>query len=139
MTRARQLSRLLTLALALGTAGCGKLREVSACRSIARQVNTAADEVEALSKAKPVDELRLAKRYAELAKALEPRSAGQAPLALAVRDYVVILHGTEAGLRTQAQLLKTPNGRLNESRRELERLAKREHAAATRIDVECHN
>lgn len=139
MTRARPLSTALVLALALGTAGCGKLREVSACRSIARQVNAAADDVDALAKQKPVDDLRLSKRYGELAKALEPRSAGQTPLANAVRDYVIILHGTETALRTQGQLMKTQYPKLTESRRELERLAKREHAAATRIEVECHN
>ena len=143
MTRVRQLPSWIalapTLGLVLGAAGCGKFREVSACRSVARQVNGAADEIDALAKAKPPDELRIAKRHGELAKALQPRATGETPLAAAVRDYVAILHGTETALRAHDQLAKTPYPKMTDSKREIERLAKREHATATRIDAECHN
>jgi hypothetical protein len=139
MSRVTPLSHGLALMLSLGAVGCGKFREVSACRSVAHEVNAAADEVDALSKAKPVDEARVAKRYAALAKALAPRGAGETPLALAVRDYISVLRGYENALRNHALLLQTPYPRIMEARRELDRLSKREHAAATRIDAECHN
>ena len=129
----------LLVALALGATGCGKFREISACRGVEREVNTAVGEIETLAKAKPLDELRVAKRYATLAKALEPRSLGEKPLALAVRDYIVILRATETTLQNHVQVAKTPYGRPTEQRRELERLVKREHAAAARLDAECHN
>ena len=133
------LTLLLALALGLGNAGCGKFREISACRGVEREVNTAVDEIEALARAKPIDEVRIAKRYAALAQALQPRSVGEKPLALAVRDYIVILRATETTLKNHIEASKLQYGRPNEPRRELERLVKREHAAAARLDVECHN
>jgi hypothetical protein len=130
---------LLAFVLGASTIGCGKFREVSACRSIAREVNTAMDEIEPLSKQRPLDEPRIAKRYAALAQALKPRTLGESPLAAAVRDYVATLQATDVALRNHAQTLKTQYGKLNDPRRELERLVKREHAAATRIEVECEH
>jgi LmbE family N-acetylglucosaminyl deacetylase len=130
-------SLLVVLALGVSATGCGKFREVSACRSLARDVNRAVDEIEALSKAKPLDEPRIAKRYATLAQTLQPRSLGEKPLAQAVRDYVSVLQATDTTLRTHATALKTQYGRVSEPRRELERLVKREHAATARIEVEC--
>lgn len=130
---------LLALALGLSATGCGKFREISACRSLAHEVNGAMDEIEALAKAKPVDEPRIAQRYATLAKALQPRAQGETPLAQAVRDYIVLLQATDAALRNHAAARKTQYGKVTEPRRELERLVKRERAAATRIDVECEH
>ena len=127
------------VALATLATGCGKFREVSACRSIAREVNAAMDEIEPLSKARPMDDERIAKRYAALAKALEPRTRGESPLAVALRDYVAVLQATDVALRSHAQALKTQYGKVNDPRRELDRLVKREHAAAARIDVECQH
>jgi hypothetical protein len=129
----------LALALGLSALGCGKFREISACRSIAHEANGALDEIEALSRAKPMDEPRIAQRYATLAKALQPRAQGESPLALAVRDYIVVLQGTDAALKNHAAALKTQYGKVNEPRRELDRLVKREHAAVARIDVECQH
>jgi hypothetical protein len=129
----------LVLALALSATGCGKFREISACRSVARDVNGALDEIEKLSHDKPIDEVRIAKRYATLAQALQPRSQGETPLAQAVRDYIAILNATDLTLRNHAQALKTQYGKVTEPRRELERLIKREHAAVIRIDVECQH
>jgi hypothetical protein len=127
----------LLLALALGSAGCGKFRQISACRGVVREVNSAMDELDALAKARPLDEPRLAKRYATLAKALEPRAQGKTPFAQAVHEYVLVLHATDTSLRNHASALKLPAGRVGDPRRELERLVKREHAAVARIDVEC--
>lgn len=129
----------LLMVLALSATGCGKFREISACRSVARDVNSALDEIETLSHAKPVDEPRIAKRYATLAKTLEPRSLGETALAQAVRDYIAILQATDAAVRNHAAALKTQYGKVTEPRRELERLIKREHAAVVRIDVECQH
>lgn len=137
MSRSARFPLLLALALGLAATGCGKFREISACRAIAREVNGAMDEIEALSKAKPVDEARIAKRYATLAQSLQPRAQGDNSLAQAVRDYIVVLQATDAALRNHAAAVKAPSGRANEPRRELDRLVKRDHAAAVRIDVEC--
>lgn len=128
---------LLALSLALGNVGCGKVREISACRAIAREVNAAVTEIEGISKVKPVDEPRIAKRYAALAKALEPHATGQTALANALRDYVNVVQATDVALRNHAQALQTQYGKVGEPRRELERLVKREHAATARIQVEC--
>ncbi len=129
----------LLLAVVLGATGCGKFREISACRGVEREVNAAVGELETLGKAKPVDELRVAKRYAALAQALQPRSVGEAPLALAVRDYIVVLRAIETTLKNHVEAGKTQYGRPAEPRRELDRLVKREHAAAARLEAECHN
>ena len=129
----------LLLAFALAGTACGKFREISACRGVEREVNTAVGELEMLGKARPIDELRVAKRYAALAQALQPRSVGEAPLALAVRDYIVVLRATETALKNHVEAAKTQYGRPAEPRRELERLVKREHAAAARLEAECHN
>jgi hypothetical protein len=139
MTCPRAATSLLLLALSLLSAGCGKLREVSACRGLARDVNTAISEIEGLSRQKPVDETRIAKRYAQLATTLGPRGVGDKSLAQAVRDYIAILKATDAALRVHAEAAKVPYARVAEPRRELERLVKREHIAVARIDVECHN
>ncbi|HYQ17540.1 MAG TPA: hypothetical protein VEQ58_17325 [Polyangiaceae bacterium] len=132
-------SLLLALLAGASTLGCGKLREVSLCRGIASDVNQALDDIELMSKAKPLDELRIARRYAALATTLTPRSVGEKPLAVAVRDYITVLHATEAAVRNHDNVQKTQPTRIGEPRRELERLVKRDHAAAARIDVECHN
>jgi hypothetical protein len=138
MSGPKLLPRLL-IALALSATGCSKFREISACRSVARDVNSALDEIETLSHAKPLDEPRIAKRYAALAQTLQPRSLGETPLAQAVRDYVAMLKATEVALHNHAQAVQTPNGKVTEPRRELERLIKRERAAVVRIDVECQH
>ncbi len=127
----------LSLAVASSSLGCGKVREISACRAIAREVNGAVTEIEGLAKAKPLDEPRIAKRYAALAKALEPRTAGVAPVAVALRDYVGVVQATDQAIRNHAQALQTQYGKVSEPRRELERLVKREHAAIARLQVEC--
>jgi hypothetical protein len=127
----------LTALLSACAGGCSKLRQVSACRAVAREVNGAVGEIEALSHAKTVDEARIAKRYGELARALEPRSVGVTPLAGAVRDYVTVVRATETTLKSRVEAAKLPYAKSNESTRELERLVKREHAAVSRIDVEC--
>jgi len=134
----RAAAGLVLLPILLTQSGCGKLREVSACRSLTREVNGALDEIEIMSKAKPFDEVRIANRYGALAKALEPRAVGESPLAQAVRDYIAVLKGTEKSLKDHDQANKTPYGRIQDPRRELERVVKRERAAVIRIDVECH-
>jgi len=138
-SRLARLARLAPLALALSQTACGKLREISACRNVAREVDAAVDEVEALSKAKPMDEPRIAKRYAALAKALQPRAVGNDPLAEAVHEYVLVIQATDVALRNHALAGKTQFGKVGEPRRELERLVKREHAAVVRIEVECQH
>lgn len=132
--------RLLVIGLALAATGCGKIREISACRSLAREVNTTLAEIEAMNKQPSADqELRMAKRYAELAKQLEPRSVGTTGLATTLHEYVSVLRATEAALKSHAEASKNHStARVNETKRELDRLVKRERAAVTRIDVECH-
>lgn len=130
----------LCLALALGLTGCSRVREISACRALAREINPALDEIEALSKIQgPDSQRRMAKRYAELALRIEPHGAGATQLAGAVRDYTELLQATDAALRTHADLVQAgAPTHANEPRRELDRLVKRERILAARIDAECH-
>lgn len=129
-------SLLLFLALLTSaTLGCGRVREISRCKEVVRQVNGALDEIEKLAAAKPVDEPRIAKRYGELAKALVPHAQGESPLAVAVRDYVAVLQSTEAAVSAHAAA--SGKGRVADARRDLEKAAKRERAAASRLETEC--
>lgn len=139
MARSKSPPRLLAVALALSALGCGKWREISLCRSVARDANQALDEIEALSKATPVDEPRIAQRYGKLAATLAPRAAGERPLPAALREYIAVLQATETALKNHDAAQKAQSPRLAESRRELERLVKRERAATIRIETECHN
>lgn len=129
---------LLALALvALSTTGCSRVREISACRAIVREVNGALDDVEKLAALKPLDEAQIARRYGALAKALGPYTQGESGLAAALRDYVAVVQSTQAAVEAHAAAVAT-QGRVAEARRELERLTKRERAAASRLDIECH-
>jgi hypothetical protein len=130
----------LVAALGVSSTGCGKVREISDCRGLAQEVNLALDEIEALAKKPSPDrEAQLAKRYGELAKRLEPRSQGTTPLALTLREYVAVLRATETALKNHVEGAKAPGTRPTDIKRELDRLGKREKAAVTRIDVECHS
>ncbi len=131
----------LLVAITVGATGCGKFREIRECRGLALEVNGALDEIEALSKTpSPEREARLAGRYAALAQRLEPRTHGATPLAVTLRDYVAVLRATETALKNHAEASKASHAsRVNEIKRELDRLVKREKAAVTRIDVECHS
>jgi hypothetical protein len=130
-----------TALLAASVSGCGKLREISQCRAIAREVNPALDQIEALSKKPGLDgEARMAKHYAELAKRLKPHAAGNGTLQVAIKDYASVLEATGKALQSHADAARTGvTGRVNEPRRELERLVKRERAAVARLDLECHS
>lgn len=133
----RATSALCLVLGALLCCGCGKLRQVSTCRAVAREVNGAVDEIEALSKKKPVDEARIARRYGDLARSLEPRTTGVTALAAAIKDYVAVVRGTETALKGRVEAAKLPYAKVGESTRELDRLLKREHAAVARIETEC--
>lgn len=131
----------LVLALALvtsSTIGCSRVREISACRAIVREVNGALDEVEKLAAAKPIDEPRIARRYGELAKALVPYAQGESTLAVGVREYVAVVQSTQAAVQAHAAAVSS-QGRVAEARRELDKLTKRERAAAGRIENECQH
>jgi hypothetical protein len=129
----------LVICLALGATGCGKITEIKACRGLSKDVNPVLDEIEVLSKLKGPDrELRIAKHYAELSKRLAPRATGGSALAGAVREYATLLAATDSALRAHAEATRANNSaRMAETRRELERLVKRERAAVARISVEC--
>jgi hypothetical protein len=131
---------LLTLSLLLACCGCGRVKEISACRALAHEVNPTLDQIEALSK-KPSHEshAQMAKLYAELAKRLRAQASGKSALATAIRDYAGALDATAGALRNLSEAGRTGvSARANEPRRELERQVKRERAAVIRIDAECH-
>lgn len=130
---------LLALSLSICATGCGKIREIRACRELTREVNPVLDKIEALSSSKAADkELQMAREYHALAKRLAPRTLGASTLAGAVRDYTAILSAADTALRAQAEALKSNNlPRVTETRRELERLVKRERTAVTRLTTEC--
>lgn len=132
----------LLLAVSAGfSLGCGRVREISACRTLAHEVNPALDRIAALSKSADGARLtRMASEYSELAKRLKPQASGKGALASAVRDYTAILESTAGALRSHAQLGSSGSpARAGESSRELERLVKRERAAVARIEAECHS
>jgi hypothetical protein len=139
MSRLGQSAVLLTLCLAVTNTGCGKIREIRACRGLSQDVNPVLDQIEALSKSRAEGrELLMAKQYAALAKLLAPRGVGDTALAGAVRDYANVLASTDGALRAHAEAVKSNNNsRITETRRELERLVKRERAAVARIALEC--
>lgn len=139
MLRARFLRLMLALGMLLGTSGCARFREISACRALVRDVNPTLAQIEALSK-KPGRETQaqMAKHYAELSKRLKAQAGGKTELAEAVRDYAAIFEATATTLRNLSEAAPAASGRPNEPRRELERLLKRERAAVARIDAECH-
>lgn len=128
------------MALALSATGCGKVREIRACRGLSHEVNPALDQIEALSKSKdPERVLRIAGAYGALVKRLAPRAQGGTPLSNAVRDYAAVLSSAEAALRAHAEAVRSNNNaRVAETKRDLERIIKRERAAVARISVECH-
>jgi hypothetical protein len=137
----RSAARVLLLALPvlLAGTGCGKVREIRACRGISSEVNPVLDRIEQLSRSKAPDrERQMAKQYSALSKRLAPRGLGDTALASAVRDYAGLLEATDVALRAHAEAVEAGNNtRMNETRRELERLVKRERAAVSRISIEC--
>jgi hypothetical protein len=139
MSRLGRSAVLFTLCLAVTSTGCGKIREIRACRGLSHDVNPILDQIEAVSKSRAEGrELLMAKHYSALAKLLAPRGVGDTALAGAVRDYANLLTSTDAALRAHAEAVKTNNNsRITETRRELERLVKRERAAVARIALEC--
>jgi hypothetical protein len=127
------------MCLALGATSCGKIAEIRACRGLSQDVNGVLDAIEALSKSKAPDrELRMAQHYSELSKRLASRATGGTALAGAVREYASLLAAVDGALRAHAEATRANNAaRMTETRRELERLVKRERAAVARISVEC--
>jgi hypothetical protein len=138
MRLARLFRPVLALSVLLASSGCGRFREIATCRALAREVNPALAQIEALSK-KPGRETQaqMAKRYAELSKRLEAQASGKTNLAAAVRDYAGVFEATATVLRSSSETASGGSGRPNEPRRELERLVKRERAAVARIEAEC--
>src|SRR5687767_11758378 len=140
MLRARFFRTMLALGALLACSSCGRFREIGACRALAREVNPALAQIEALSK-KPGREpqAEMAKHYAELSKRLKAQASGKTDLAAAVRDYAGVFEATATALRSLSEGASGSSGRANEPRRELERLLKRERAAVARIEAECHS
>jgi hypothetical protein len=117
------------------------VREIGVCRTLAREVNPVLDQIEALSK-KPGAEpqAQMAKHYAELGKRLKPHGAGKGPLPTAIREYGAVFEATSTALHNLSEATRTgTSGRVNDPRRELDRLVKRERAAVARIEAECHS
>lgn len=128
--------------LLLASSGCDRVREISACRALSREVNPLLDEVESLSK-QPAggDQRAMAARYGELSKMVKARSQGaHEGLAAALREYASVLESTDAALRAHEEATRLNQApRALEKRRELERLVKRERIALSRIEAECHS
>lgn len=130
---------MLALALCtLSAIGCSRVREIGKCRAIVREVNGALDEVEKLAAKTPADEVGIARRYGDLAKALVPYAQGETALATALRDYVAVVQSTQAAVQAHAEAANN-HSRVVDSRRELDKLTKRERSAASRVDAECRN
>lgn len=98
------------------------------------------EQIEALSK-KPGAEpqAQMAKHYADLGKRLQAHGVGTGTLPIAIREYATVLQATSTALHNLSEATRTgATGRVNEPRRELDRLVKRERAAVARIEAACH-
>jgi hypothetical protein len=143
----RSLLALTALVAASSLTGCGRIREISTCRTLARETNPTLDQIDALAKKPAADpraradqQARMAKLYAELAKRIKPHATGSGPLAAAINDYAGVLEATGTALKNQSEAtLSGTLGRTTEVTRELDRLVKRERIAVTRLETECHS
>jgi hypothetical protein len=136
------LMRVLLMVSACMLAACGKLRDTSTCRAAVAVVNPAVSEIEVLRNKRAKQDIAalrtIAQRYADLATSLKPLSADSKQLVGALDEYRSVLGATAAAVRSHADALEQGQGaRATETRRELERLVRRERSAVTRLDVEC--
>jgi hypothetical protein len=130
----------LSAGLALLLTSCDRISEIRQCRALAREISQALDGVEALSTSTdPERTSRMAGAYDALAKTLSPRAEGGTPLAAAVRDYTSLIETTAHTLKAHADAVRAGQAaRIAETRRDLERIVKRERAAIARLSAECH-
>ncbi len=130
----------LSAGLALLLTGCDRISEIRECRGLAREISQALDGVEALSTSTdPERTSRIAGAYGALAKTLSRRAEGGTPLAAAVRDYASLIETTAHTLEAHADAVRAGQAsRIAETRRDLERIVKRERAAIARLSAECH-
>jgi hypothetical protein len=127
------------LLLCLSATGCGKIREIKACRALSQAINPALDAIAAQSKLPGTDsERRVARGYAQLVKQLKPQATGTSRIADAVREYSTVIEAAASAVRAHAEALDAgQTSKANEARRELDRLTKRERAVMARLDAEC--
>jgi hypothetical protein len=129
----------LGLALLLG-AGCDRMREVKRCRTLARQVNTSLDNIEAASKPGPTRAgyQAIASEYDAIAHGLDGFDAGAPELQRVVGEYAALARNSARQSTAFADALAAGNGASAMlASRELERLARHEKLLVTRIDEEC--
>ena len=78
---------------------------------------------------------RIAQRYAQLAGRLGPLTPASGELREALLEYAAVFQATDAALRLHAEATRVgQTTRVNEARRELERLVRRQKTAASRIE-----
>lgn len=129
----------LGLFVTLAAVGCGKLDRVGECRALAKAVNPALDAVESLAKKNSYQGYRDAsKEYTALVARLRTLRLTTAPAKDLAEEYTAALAEVPPRLSAYAEAVRAgDDSRRDESARELERITRRERAAATRIAAHC--
>ena len=120
-------------------AACEKVSRVRECRKLGASVAEAGAALEAAAKANRAADYRAAsKRYLELAKQARQTRFKSATGQAAVEEYALALESVAPPVTAYADALEQEDRRAQaELRREIERIARREHAAVGRIDGFC--
>ena len=130
----------LVLAAILGTLGCGRVREVKACRSLARIVNPALDEIAArVGKDRSAASYRFAAaRYGKLATELTHFRLGIPRTERTVEELADAMKQASTQSTMLADALEKRDAVLaGNARRELTQLARHQKAITMRIDDDC--
>lgn len=125
--------------LVLSLAGCERMGRVRECKRLSALVNSKLDQVEALAKkGKPADYRSAALAYGALSQDLR-RGAGATPTSKALlEEYATVLDSVAPAVSAYAMALESQDAQqLEESRRSLDRLTKRQHGMAARVDAYC--
>ncbi|HTQ02301.1 MAG TPA: hypothetical protein VMI54_00540 [Polyangiaceae bacterium] len=133
---------LVAAAGALVLFGCERLRDVKRCRTLAENVNSSLDTIEAVTAGSGAPAAsaygKATLEYEALAKKLEGFDGGTPELTRAVEEYAAVARSSAHASAALAQALNAKNGvSVQLSSHDLERLSHQEKAIARRIDDEC--
>jgi hypothetical protein len=129
----------LCLVAILVLSGCERMARVRDCKRLSALVNPQMGEVEALAKkGKPADYRGAARIYGRLGKDLR-RSATPSPTGkVLVEEYATVLDAVAPAVSAYAVALESQDAQqLEEARRDIDRLAKRQQGMVARIDAYC--
>ena len=136
------LARSATILLSLVClSGCGYFRKVGECRSLARRVNGALDEIAAAydaGGATAATYADLAGRYERLARDVETFAKKDEPLDRTLKEYSQAFQETARSLRMLADAVEKNDPIVaSRTRREMGNLTRRDRTLVARIDGLC--